>query len=631
MRFVWLSMHLMTLFLVFRSMNLCTSALAILASHNSNSYFAQTIQLLELYVSKISGITSVMVSMVATKEQVVPVEDCTSAILKHIYSERWLNAAVELKYFLPSSNEESNELQKPSSVRYIKTQFHLIIVWDVETINELLNQNRLLEDSRTFGLIVYLKIGEEATSLELMWLQYYVLNVVAIAPDTNERSMVYRYDPFLIVGSKWGSMAKFNMEQLLSEPKLLFNNFGDMDSYPLKVMMFERIPTAVSFQNATEHLLGGKVYKSMKSLFGFVGLDACLLAEMAAHLNFTPVLVRPQYPDTFGEIWRNGSGIGAFGAVGSRTVAIASNGVYIRDYKTDKIEFLVPYSASSLCIIVPKSARIPQWMQIFSCFTSSTWIVLLAIIVLFSLLWGLFISNKFSDGWYYVLAICLSVTVRIQSSALSQSIYLVLCLGFSLVTTSIFQGNLVKSFSRETYFPELNDLNAIDKSGLQISTRLNIFVDIPPSLRYRFESKHVTDAAVKSIDRAAYKRDVCAVERKEDAKFLIDSIYVSPEGVPLLYITKECPFTYYAAFIVPKGSPFLPKFNSVTMRFVEGGFIGKWYKDVTVSITIHRRMTETNKNTRKVFAISDVQAIFYMWFCGLIFTAIVFVFEMQQL
>lgn len=409
------------------------------------------------------------------------------------------------------------------------------------------------------------------------------------------------------------------------KPEHLFSTLGNLWAYPLKVSMFHRMPTASKY--LPNNLPNLWVYKESQQV-GYGGLEGFMLTEVAKYLNFTPLVSEPPDGKRYGSISRNGSITGSLGRVIRRNVSIAMNGYFIKDYGTDMIEFTTPFNTDNVCVVVPKAERIPQWLSMFKCFSKDVWCFVGGTLIILTFLWLLIV--KLDEGspvaaFLDVFLILVSAPLKIYFGK-QHRIFLVSCLIFNLVITNIFQGTLV-IYSTVSYFPDIDNLEDLDNSGLKVLTTLNIFDYAESEVLNKFKRK-ILYYGGSNINRTAYKRDVSVIERKQDAKFLINTIFLGQDGRPLLHITKFCPITYSVSFIVPKGCPFLDTFNRVIVRFVEGGFTKKWYNDMTYTIALEKRMSTGREVKQKSFSLEDMKVLFYMWAIGLLLSTVAFLTEL---
>lgn len=93
---------------------------------------------------------------------------------------------------------------------------------------------------------------------------------------------------------------------------------------------------------------------------------------------------------------------------------------------------------------------------------------------------------------------------------------------------SFEQGTLVTSFSTDQYYKDINTLKELDESGLEIGTSSgslkNLFGEPSlgtPLIRSLASKYKMINTSTPIITRAAYERDICAVERLTDIRVII--------------------------------------------------------------------------------------------------------------
>lgn len=543
--------------------------------------------------------------------------ECFSEIMKHYSNEEKI---IEVYTIKQEKEAFSNKLLKISSGHTI------FLFWEVADIQKFINKQFILlsHTSSTVFLFV-IKNCDNFEILSVWWMRFKNFNLLAYCLATNR---LFLYNPFIFTTLQWNLTNITDLQSVFIKD----NNFY---GYPFSIYVFERIPTALSLENVPKTLLNSATYKELLKLVPYAGIDGFMLAELTKTLNFTSEFVL-ELTDrvAYGEIFENGSGNGLLGSITSGESDIGANGLYIKDYRTDKLDFLFSYTGINMCFVVPKAGAVPSWKLVFSCFTKLSWSFLFFIVVLLSVLWYFLEGTLFEKryGIFYVIQLFLSTTSKKASALISKRLLILACLYLNIIIASIFQGSLVTSYTKTVFYKDLNTLEDIDKSGLLISTCITNVLGVNlTGVRKSLESKRVKTKPEKSIERAAYKRDCCAIERKSDAEFYIESIFVSDDGIPLLHITDVCDLSYPVAMAVVKGFPFANTFNKIISRFVEGGFIGKWNQDVTYSITAHRRLRKNGKTSSgRVIGIKDVQAAFYILNIGLVISFIVFVLEILK-
>lgn len=511
-------------------------------------------------------------------------------------------------------------------------KIYISIVWDQMLLKSVIDNKPdvLMGNPRATYLIIYIsctcfyELFEDV--LTKFWTNFNILNVLLFSSCSKYPNKVFVYKPFLQTNSTWGALKMYNIDDVLKDPIPVVNSMKFFNRYRLRTALFLRKPTALSFNKMPRAIKENPIYKKLNSVVGFGGFDACVLAAVVERLGFTVKLA--WMAERYGKL-KNGRYTGSLGAVVYKNVDISANGRFLIEYESNSIEFTNPVSNDQVCVVVPKSLKIPQWIKIFRCFQTDTWILLIFIwnsCVGFWFLLRKYRAYKSSSVLMEMIAIFLTIPTQI-SQQLSHRIFLASCMGFTVIVTSIFQGSLVKSFTTTSYYPDINTLNKLDKSGLQIATSLKVFENDNSPLIKRLQSKIISHNS-SSLERAAIFRDVAGVERREDAKLLISKEYIKSNGYPLVHIVNECPSSYFVAYIVPKGSPFLPRINNVITKFFEAGFPSKWYNDIFDGIILETRKKNYSQNNEKPFNLKDVQVAFYILLIGFLIAAIIFLLEL---
>lgn len=119
----------------------------------------------------------------------------------------------------------------------------------------------------------------------------------------------------------------------------------------------------------------------------------------------------------------------------------------------------------------------------------------------------------------------------------------------------------------------------------------------------------------------------------------------------MLHVVKECPQTYFLTYIVRKGWPLLPRFNTIIRRLSEGGaadisfscanksqrlissftgFLQLWYDQVENAFVMHSLYSQPiqpSKLGKQAFSLTDMQTAFYILIIGYLIALTVFVAE----
>lgn len=511
---------------------------------------------------------------------------------------------------------------------------HIFAITNRENLTNIF-RSKIIFTSRTPFFIFYFTRNQSCTDVENdinevlidSW-RYYILNLLINTPCSCEKNKIYSFE------SLHNTIKKMEIIQLLTHADEIWDDLHDFKGYPIRVSMFERIPTAVK---NPRYLNYGQ--ENLRLSRGYGGLDGLTLENLAIYLNFTPIVFEP-IADDFGQRLENGTYSGSLGDIVYARADFAGNARFIKNYNTNKIEFTRIVSNELLCLIVPKSRRIPQWTMIFHSFSLYTKLVIFLIFISVTFIWYLLDrlqshyiienSQKNHSPFLVILSNMFFIPQRVKTNSSSKKILLAACMLLNVILMGIFQGSLATSFSITSYYKEISTLEQFLETDMLISTDLNIFTSndstVQEMLRRRLMSPFIPHT---SLDRAAYNRDVAAVERKSDADFLLQTKYLNADGFSLLHVVEQCPKSYPLSYIVPKGFPFLEKFNSAIEKFSRAGLLDKWYLDFINNIIMKKKYELNIISIANPSALNrdDLQTAFYLLIIGIGTSVLIFICE----
>lgn len=534
----------------------------------------------------------------------------------HVFTK--LKKAVSVKH-TPLSTMENGRMDDVDG-----RSAYLIITWNERVLTNFLNliPDGVVRDRRAKYVILFAYSirqfcyefdRQNAHVLARFWKQFGIVDVCIHIPCSCHANNVYQYHPFL------RQIKVLNVTDLQKNPTELTISLKDLHRYPLKVSMFERKPTAL--KAAHDPLM--KYFPKMQRHHSYGGVDGMIIHSLADFLNFRPMFVETDYYK-YGRVLENGTAVGSLGDVVYRRAHIAGNGRFVEDYGTDAIEFSLPYSNDYICFVVPKSQKIPQWIMLFHCFSPMSWATLITVFLLSSFIWKVLRGRLLT---FY--AIFINTSTILSSLSKVQKLFLVFCLSYNLIISGIFQGSLTTSYSTVSYYPDITTLEALASSRLTISSNLDVWKDDNSTIAAALKNKQRFTNGERALERAAIVRDVAAVERRLDAIYYIQEQFLDENGSPLIHIVEECVTAHFISFIVPKGSPFLKKFNLVIRMLNEAGLPKKWYDDIAKSVVLSGKMPALKKNDEdKVVSLNDVQTAFYILVMGLTASSLVFLHEL---
>lgn len=537
-------------------------------------------------VNKQFNYETIKILVLQTEEHKYDLEDFTQMILnylninnirKKIYIERRLLSLV------------NNNATITNNIDYI--EIHLIIAWNEETLNTFLEAN--------YKIIIPLARN--------------IYEIVFLTSTSQWSNIITRFrNDFSVVDTYLCSRTNHNSINLQN------------DRFPLKVTIFSRYPTSIT--EIPKLMSENPIYKSFK-LFG--GIDGFLLSTIVEHFNFDIDRVDDcKKSEIFGEVLPNGTITGSLGIIANNEAHISFNGRFLMDYGTDNIEFTAPYDTDRICVGVPKSERVPQWLIFVYCFDLLTWFIICVVFFICYYFWYYIGPHqKRCIVFWQIFNIFLGIPTRFRPT-LKQIFFLFSCMVFNIIILSVVQGQLIKAFTTPTYYKEINTLVELDKANFPIATNFYSF-DNDSKIHRNLKRKQFGTIAFSNVfNFIAYSKNLSKIERERDFSFFIRVNYVNEDGTPRIHIMSECLASYLISYIVPKGSALLNAFNKVILRLVQSGLTLKWYNDVEFSIVLEKLMKLYGiKTLWRPFSLYNIQSAFFIWLLGTGFSIFVFVVE----
>lgn len=518
-----------------------------------------------------------------------------------------------------------------------------------------------------FLILLHMQFGYNSTDefkgrckslLQNLWERFKVMNVIIMTSSVIQcryqiSQEVILYNPFFPKrgSTERGSVIILNgtKSELLMKISVPTSELQKFHGYPLRVTMFRRVPTVVPRMEC-------RANDKHNCTVTYTGMDALLLHSLATYLNFTLLIRQPSDGLEYGYETINGTFTGTLGDVVYGRTDISMNGVFIKVYGSDKIQFTHNAYSDEVCIIVPKAKRMPKWFTVFGATDSAVALSVLGIYItnacfyfIIRQIHGWFEPKSLESnfGWPTIITdmfrpFVFSPFTRIPMVS-SQRIFLGSCLVFGVVLTTSMQGMLVTAMTKPYYYPDINTLEELDSSGLTIYTN-------SPSIIDTFGTSHINptmDSLSRKVQTAvnttdlwdvvAKERNCTAMVRKSDYQYGVPlSRYRASDGSFLLHVVRECPRRYLLGYLMPTGSPYLPYINEGIARLVEAGIVEHWKQTTTLEADVHstlhgtnlRKTAAMNKEDPKVFSLKDLQLAFYMLTVGLSASVIIFSFEM---
>lgn len=209
---------------------------------------------------------------------------------------------------------------------------------------------------------------------------------------------------------------------------------------------------------------------------------------------------------------------------------------------------------------------------------------------------------------------------------------------YSLIICSTYQGIAINRLMQEPHANEINTLEEVDKSGLEIiSTIFNIFKPSTPEeanenlLLYRLYKKHVFNPDIEKVALLFSEvHNMSAVFQIRHAQWFQALFYDAKTGKDWFHIVKERALYYQRSFMVPKTSPFRERMNECIFYAIEFGFyeLGHVEGNLLVLSGVYARTKAGFYKERTIIITFD-----HIWpimvFLGLAYIIEIFVFLLE--
>ncbi|XP_062539174.1 uncharacterized protein LOC134207475 [Armigeres subalbatus] len=498
----------------------------------------------------------------------------------------------------------------------------------------------------------YLFVLSEDSSLDLdrlkdffysTWMHQGVFKIFFLIQEK-----IYAYDPFMADGpKKYGVLRELlNVEDIPSVPQRNFKG------YPLRIDVFR------STYSDTIVDKNGKI-------LDFVGADLEAGRAFTDAMNFAPTLLPPD-KEGFGYKLPNGSFNGVIGRLLRRESDIAFVGFFIKDYFSRDIEFTTGIYTDELCCLVKKASRVPEYLLPITIFPGDLWGLLFVMGIICALVWILLragiraksvsgvhwnqtrrlaylfnLSDEIRDAPLYrkMVQICVDTYILLVSGPYQRftrsGIERLMLFGImmvSLIFVSMFQSSLSSVFLNPVYYKDIDSLQRLDESGLQIPVKYKGFTDDVFPANYSPMMESLRDKMIfnpikgSMLDVVAKSTKIATVTRRSTLS-LDNAIFITTKQ---LFMIPECPRLYNLAFVVPRHSVLLEGINVFILEMLNGGLINHWIDVMNFNATLRdwKKMMGSHEENFKILTLIDMQFPFYLLAIGLILSGLIFVIEL---
>ncbi|OAD56108.1 hypothetical protein WN48_03964 [Eufriesea mexicana] len=451
----------------------------------------------------------------------------------------------------------------------------------------------------------------------------------------------------------------------------LFENFQNLNHYPLNVIVFESLLMNVSYDDQDRLRLDKPDANVMFALEK--AMKAKFLIKAMRKVDFTE--------DPFASSLKR---------IENGEVDMVITGFFVKVYnRFQKFQFTCAMYEDRLCFVTPDSGLVPKAYMPFLPFQKSLWAMLMVYNVLITLLWCLvkyasesfrrpdsidhrlkinpskreprtkdLLSSRTRDYLPTVKPRCSEQGIRkgppeiprylskfftfveylcypFQSSETpAQRSLLFGTLFFALIVNGLYQSFLVSSLSKPIHYPQLHTLEDVVESGKLVITKYanlkNVFLDESQLDMKLIQRIHVISTRRSTKDIVAYE-DKIAITRYYTME-LEDFDYYDKEGNPLLYLVDECPMNYRVSYVSRLHSPYAERMDFILLRLREAGLLNFWFESMLYLNRVGKMKkkldSEDSRNTK--LSLDNYTLTFLFLFIGLFGSVLMFFGEVYM-
>lgn len=527
-----------------------------------------------------------------------------------------------------------------------QAEFFLIITEDVSSFQSTLKElkNHFYWNARAKVLVVTYQDATHDGGLTNIfhsaWNKHQILKMVVITAYSTCKGLhnaermkgcyaLINYNPFLEYAFKSTiPFSSINIKTDVNSINLFRDKTKNMHGYPIKVAWYDVPPYFVKTEKDN-------------SLKLFDGNFAQMLETQAKLMNFTLIPeIFQKYESGGVYIAKNNTWIGLINDLMEHRADVLPPGVTQSYRRSLVVEFTLPIVIDTLAFAVPNPKLVPYWQILKEPLSFNVWILLFTVFALMSIfivacdyaVHKLRIIFKHKLTCLALLSIILSMSLpRLPKRNLQRIVFILTSL-FMLVMNASYQGSLISFMTNPRHYPEIDTFEALASSCLSIKTIL-------PFIKFVEDTSNPTLKSLASRTKqiSSYNAGLHSVCYKGDSALLSGKIlleynkfvkYVDPYGDPLFHIVKETIHHLLLGYAVPKGSPYLPRWNSIISRASEAGLIHKWLKEYDRN---KAHVFYLTKEKTVILAWKHLQTAFYILGVGLTFGVIAHIVEILML
>lgn len=454
---------------------------------------------------------------------------------------------------------------------------------------------------------------------------------------TGRENGTFDFDPFA-----WGGLQVIQrLDGELSYPRKM----KDLRGYPLRFSMF------------TDPLMA--MPRSPVETAGYQAVDGVAARVVGEMLNASVTYVFPEDNESYGRCLPDGNYTGVVSDIVGGHTHFAPNSRFVLDCIWPAVEVLYPYTRRNLHLVVPASAIQPEYLIFVRVFRRTVWYLLLVtLLVVVLVFWVMQRLQRriprrgviqFQATWYEILEMFGKTHVGEPAGRLSSfssmRTFLMGWILFSYVLSTIYFAKLESGFVRPSYEEQVDRVDDLVHLDVHIYAVTTMYDAVRSALtehqygllenRSRQLPLGIATSYYQPVVRRRDRR-AAFIMRDFHARDFLAITYDSQAERPAYHIAREYLRSMICTYILPRGSPFLHRLESLYSGFLEHGFFEHWRQmdlitrvgaspDAEEFLEDLGDQTDTDsgsnelaiRNKKVVLTLDILQGAFYLWSVGI--------------
>jgi hypothetical protein len=301
------------------------------------------------------------------------------------------------------------------------------------------------------------------------------------------------------------------------------------------------------------------------------------------------------------------------------------------------------YVTMNLYVACPKSVSGTE--RITTTYEPSVWLTMATLFIVINVVWWSTANwgyrsvkesaafQTLSQCFYIAWAVTVGVSVPKMPNAWNLRFIFLLYVCYCFAMSTVFQAFFVSYLVQPGYEKKLESLNEVLRSDMFYG--YNDFYEIVMDMagyeehrRFPSSRRHDCSDMMKCLQRIVTDADLCTLSAPPFIQYLSSQMGI-PDGTKYLCTLDDYMVTYGFISVFRNGSPYLKRFNALTMRVLEAGLLDRYWAELLWNVQLRNDdwVHEDGENMYFVFSLSHVRPAISVLVFGYVFSVAVFLSE----